>query len=822
NVLTKTVKVTGGGSPTYFVTTYTYDNAYRQTQMIEDAGTSHLNIETDRYYDTLHRLTTLRAVNGAQNQDTVYTYDDENHVLTEAYPDSGVVSYTYDLDGKLTQKTDQKGQVTTFEYNNRDLLTTKVYDYNGANEGTQTFTHDALRRMTGNTDDNSGNKSVVAGFSYDVLSRMTQESLNIGGGTTRYVSKTYDAFGQITSRTQPSGREVDYTWTTLHQPHEIQTDVGSGMATVADYAYLYDSGNDKRPLLATKTLHSGTGVALNVAYDSVGRSTTYNWLKNSTSQVGFENTYDLAGNRTATTHLHKTNGSEDETFQYDTALRLTSYVRNPTAQDPFDQTFNLDKVANWTSFVEEGTTEYRTHSIANELTARDSTSLTHDANGSQTSDGTLTYLWDANNRMTKVLNGQTAVAEYYYDAADRRVAKYVDATSTETRFYLSGWREIEERDGSDNLVREYVFGGQYVDEVVLKKEASGGAIHYYLHDPRYSVYGLCDTSGAMAERYRYTAYGKVTFLSGDGQTVLNSSAVGNAILYAGRRLDSETGLYYFRHRMYSGEQGRFVSRDPATGNIQNDFGMPEAGEGYYDGMNLYAGYFAPCGIDPIGLGDLGPFGPQRGVGGYKIGEGLERLEGIERAQKVKGVEKIRSIQKSVSRGLREAKDLAQDYVENERGSARVGSLSEVSSATKVGGTVLLGLLVSNYVVSNYGDMLGLGDNEPVWKYVRKGPMECSPPLVLVAVEKVSELSYTRADVYGPIWGVGGSYSAVYWHLKRRTVTFACCCPDQDKDSPPKLEQRFKPENVSWGGGLLTWAVGMTYDIKETITHPCYK
>ncbi|MFH1023679.1 MAG: RHS repeat domain-containing protein [Planctomycetota bacterium] len=80
------------------------------------------------------------------------------------YPDSGVVAYTYDLDGKLETRTDQKGQVTTYSYNNRDLLTTKVYDDGGANEGTQTFTHDSLRRMTGNTDDNSGNKDVTASF----------------------------------------------------------------------------------------------------------------------------------------------------------------------------------------------------------------------------------------------------------------------------------------------------------------------------------------------------------------------------------------------------------------------------------------------------------------------------------------------------------------------------------------------------------------------------------------------------------------------------------------------------------------------------------
>src|SRR5690606_19656964 len=32
--------------------------------------------------------------------------------------------------------------------------------------------------------------------------------------------------------------------------------------------------------------------------------------------------------------------------------------------------------------------------------------------------------------------------------------------------------------------------------------------------------------------------------------------------YTGRRLDSESGVYYYRYRYYHGQLGRFVARDP--------------------------------------------------------------------------------------------------------------------------------------------------------------------------------------------------------------------------------------------------------------------
>jgi len=62
----------------------------------------------------------------------------------------------------------------------------------------------------------------------------------------------------------------------------------------------------------------------------------------------------------------------------------------------------------------------------------------------------------------------------------------------------------------------------------------------------------------------------------------------NPYLFQGRRLDEETGLYYFRNRYYDPAHGRFILRDP---------------EGFVDGPNLYSfvNNNPVCYVDPYGL-----------------------------------------------------------------------------------------------------------------------------------------------------------------------------------------------------------------------------
>jgi len=120
-----------------------------------------------------------------------------------------------------------------------------------------------------------------------------------------------------------------------------------------------------------------------------------------------------------------------------------------------------------------------------------------------------TGTYDAWNRLVKLADGMTTVAEYEYDGQNRRIVKkvYVSGSLDETRdvYFNDDWQVVEERvDGAAAAERQFVWGPNYVDELVLRdRDAdanSGNGLEerlYAVHDGLYSVTALVNSAGAV-------------------------------------------------------------------------------------------------------------------------------------------------------------------------------------------------------------------------------------------------------------------------------------------------------------------------------------
>ena len=222
----------------------------------------------------------------------------------------------------------------------------------------------------------------------------------------------------------------------------------------------------------------------------------------------------------------------------------------------------------------------------------DGQTLTTDAIGNLTNDGTWSYTWQHGRQlaqMSKANGSGTENVNYTYDAAGHRIAKEHEmVVEVDGEVYRNGSTAKYTYLGDTLTDMQWVEVDGSVSSFHFTYDATGpmsmtfyGTEYFYLKNAQGDVTGLVDSSGTQVVAYTYDAWGNILSTTG---SMAGSLGYTNPFRYRGYFYDTETGLYYLGSRYYNPETGRFINADNqvTTG-------------GDMTGINL----FAYCGNNPV-------------------------------------------------------------------------------------------------------------------------------------------------------------------------------------------------------------------------------
>ncbi|MBP9822624.1 MAG: hypothetical protein KBF21_00240 [Thermoanaerobaculia bacterium] len=483
------------------VTRFEFDSVGRQTKRILPDGA------TERFtYDAAGNRSSRTDFLG---RTTLYDYDLQSRLLRRTYPGNVQVSFTYTPTGRRLTATDARG-VTTYGYDTRDRVTSLTYPDGRSLE----YGYDAVGNRTELTANVAG-QTLTTSYTYDDLNRLDTVTDPIGG----VYDHNYDANGNRESLLFPNGVATTYSYNAKNQLLNIST-VNNAGTTLVSFAYtLAPTGNRTR-------IVEHDGVTRNYAYDNLYRLTDEHVKQGSApdAPTAWRNqfAYDPVGNRLEQLRQTENGTPQPVIYTYDERDRL---------------------------LTENG--------IAGPVT------YGWDANGNRTAksgtDG-ATYVWDIENRLTRVVLANGTFVEHTYDVDGVRVRMRAAPTEgpSSTLEYLvdasgSLSQVVGESSGVDTLVAYHVRG---YDLVATLRTAVGSptelAPRYFHSEELGSTRALTDGQGNATDEFSLEAYGTLVEHQGDDET---------CYLFSGERLDRISGLYDNRARWLDSRVGGFVSQD---------------------------------------------------------------------------------------------------------------------------------------------------------------------------------------------------------------------------------------------------------------------
>jgi RHS repeat-associated protein len=547
------------------------DRAGRQTsfeynsvrQMIK--GTDPLNRVT---YSLWCKCGALKTLTDPMGRTTTWRHDVQGRVKCKEYADGSKVTYLYETStSRLRQRIDEKLQVTQYNYNRDNSLSSKSYTNATIATPAVSFTYDPnYNRPISMTDGTGATRyryvpispvpTLGAGelasekiplpnseitYGYDTLGR--QVSTAIDGIA---LTLTLDAAGRVTSAANALGMfNYTYDGSSFRETSQI---CSNGLTTERSYA-----GNLQDLRLHRITHRNGSTPISEFIYGrDVPTGQITSWSQQSDAQV-----------------------PSIYSFGYDAADQLTSATVSQSGSTVSTFRYRYDAAANRLSEQIDTTTTNFAYNALNELTSSDSTA-----------GAAATYSWDAEQRLVSVNTGNQSTL-FTYDGLGRCVGirRLVSGIEVSNRKFL--WRNseiCEERNPGGAVAKRFFVQGMKIED------GSTAGNYFYTRDHLGSIRELTDNAGNVRARYTYEPFGRRTRLFGDPDADFG---------FAGMFWASESNLSLTLFRAYDSEIGRWFSRDP-----QNDAELS-------DSLNLYA-YVDNNPVnftDPFGLQKVGPRKP---------------------------------------------------------------------------------------------------------------------------------------------------------------------------------------------------------------------
>ena len=528
-------------------------------------------------YDAYGRMSALKTWRDTNSEPDVtrWFYDEATGLLTnKVYADGNGTAYEYDAAGRLTRRIWARGVATDYAYDALGQLTN--IDYSDDTPDVS-FVYDRMGRQTAITDILGTHINV-----YDPATlELVAEQLADGGS----LARGYDAFGRIARL--KTGR--DYVVNYGYDEYGRMANVSHSDALEATYSYL--PGSD---LLAGWS--STGGPAVGYAYESHRDLRTD--VSNSFAGIpisSFAYVYDAVGRR-----IRRVDSAvATNFFGYNVRSELDVAVMGTNQFG-----YQYDAIGNrQVAVANDRTVEYEANALNQYASVLPSAGTpAYDVDGNMTSDGTHSYIWDAENRLVEIrpiaTNAGAKRVQCLYDYQGRRVGKRVFAWGTfggnddwywsDGRYYVyDGWNLIGEYEpparpatlvpyasatnmfllgvgGATNA--SYVWGLDLSGSLQgaggvgglicqIRDEDGSGRPLFSFCDANGNVTGLAETNGAVVARYDYDPYGNLMAMSGD-------QAEANPFRFSSKYCDDETGLYYCGYRFYSPQLGRWINRDP--------------------------------------------------------------------------------------------------------------------------------------------------------------------------------------------------------------------------------------------------------------------